>query len=58
MSERNMGDRRVFGQWVCATWVGWLLGVPLIIALALIGETVGIGGLKSWLVLEWGLASD
>jgi hypothetical protein len=27
-----------------ATWLGWLIGVPLIILLALIGELVGIGG--------------
>jgi hypothetical protein len=43
-SERNMSDRQIFGQWVRATWVGWVLGIPFIIALALIGEAVGIGG--------------
>ena len=36
VSESNM-ERKIFGQWVRATWAGWLLGVPIIIALALIG---------------------
>ena len=39
-----MLDRSLFLLWVRATWAGWLLGVPLIIVLALIGEAVGIGG--------------
>jgi hypothetical protein len=39
-----MDDRRLLVQWVRATWVGWLLGIPLIIVLALIGEAIGIGG--------------
>jgi len=39
-----MNGRRVFLQWVRATWIGWVLGVPLIIVLALLGEAVGIGG--------------
>lgn len=39
-----MSDRQLFGLWVRSTWIGWVLGVPLIIALALIGEAVGIGG--------------
>jgi hypothetical protein len=39
-----MIDRRLFVSWVRATSLGWLLGVPLIIALALVGEAVGIGG--------------
>ena len=33
-----------FGQWVRATWAGWILGIPLIVALALAGEAAGIGG--------------
>jgi len=44
MSERNISDYRIFVQWVRATWVGWVLGIPLIIALALIGEAIHIGG--------------
>lgn len=39
-----MGERKVFGQWVRTTWAGWILGIPLIIALALVGEAIGIGG--------------
>lgn len=39
-----MGDSQIFGRWVRATWAGWALGVPFIIALALVGEAVGIGG--------------
>ena len=30
--------------WLRATWLGWILGVPLILVLALAGEAVGIGG--------------
>jgi hypothetical protein len=32
------------GIWLRATWYGWLLGVPLIVVLALVGEALGIGG--------------
>lgn len=39
-----MIDRKLFVSWVRATWLGWLLGVPIIILLALIGEAIGIGG--------------
>ncbi|HEX8287543.1 MAG TPA: hypothetical protein VF556_06105 [Pyrinomonadaceae bacterium] len=39
-----MSERNLFILWLRATWFGWLLGVPIIIVLALIGETVGIGG--------------
>lgn len=38
-----MGNR-VFAQWVRATWAGWLLGIPIIAVLALLGEAAGIGG--------------
>ena len=37
-------ERKLFVSWVRATSLGWLLGIPLIAALALVGETVGIGG--------------
>lgn len=37
-------DRRLVFRWVRATWFGWLLGIPVIIVLALVGEAVGIGG--------------
>jgi hypothetical protein len=39
-----MINRRLFVSWICATWLGWLLGIPFIIVLALVGEAVGIGG--------------
>jgi hypothetical protein len=39
-----MINRSLFLLWVRATWAGWLLGVPLIIILVLVGEAVGIGG--------------
>jgi hypothetical protein len=41
---RNMIDRKLLFSWIRATWFGWLLGIPIIIALALIGEAVHIGG--------------
>ena len=44
MNERSASGRQLFLRWVRATWAGWVLGVPCIIALALIGEAVGIGG--------------
>ena len=39
-----MINRRLFVSWIWATWLGWLLGIPFIIVLALLGEAVGIGG--------------
>lgn len=39
-----MSSRRFLFRWVRATWTGWILGLPLIIALALAGEAIGIGG--------------
>jgi hypothetical protein len=39
-----MIDGKLFFSWVRATWFGWLLGIPIIIVLALIGEAVHIGG--------------
>jgi hypothetical protein len=44
MSEGKTIDRRLVLQWVRATWLGWLLGIPIIVALALAGEALGIGG--------------
>jgi hypothetical protein len=41
-----MGDRRFLGQWIRATWAGWVIGLPLIAVLALIGEAAGIGGVQ------------
>ncbi len=39
-----MIDRKLFFSWIRNTWLGWLLGIPIIIVLALIGEAVHIGG--------------
>jgi hypothetical protein len=39
-----MIDHKLFVSWIRATWFGWLLGIPIIIVLALIGEAVGDGG--------------
>jgi hypothetical protein len=38
-----MVEQKLFRLWLRATWFGWLLGVPIIIVLALVGEVVGIG---------------
>ena len=37
-------DKSLFFKWVRANALGWLLGVPIIAVLALLGEAVGIGG--------------
>lgn len=42
--------------WVRATALGWLLGIPCIVLLALAGETVGIGGRQGLVGLGMGLA--
>jgi hypothetical protein len=39
-------DRRLFLSWIRNTWLGWVVGIPIIIVLALIGEAVHIGGLQ------------
>lgn len=44
MELPKTSGRQLFGRWIRATLAGWLLGIPLIIILALIGEAVGIGG--------------
>ena len=33
-----------YSRWVGATWLGWLGGIPLVAAFALLGEALGIGG--------------
>lgn len=40
----DINSPQCFGQWTRLTWAGWVLGVPCIIALALMGEAIGIGG--------------
>lgn len=44
MSKLDINSPHLLGQWIRVTWVGWALGVPCLIALALAGEAVGIGG--------------
>ncbi len=39
-----MGIATFWVRWIRATFLGWVLGVPIIILLALLGEMVGIGG--------------
>ena len=34
------------GAWIRATWLGWILGLPILIGLALLGEAVGVGGVQ------------
>jgi hypothetical protein len=34
------------GGWIGATTLGWILGVPLVAGLAIIGEALGIGGVQ------------
>ena len=42
--------------WRRATTGGWLLGVPMIVVLALIGETVGLGGTQTLVGVGMGAA--
>lgn len=44
MSKLDLNSPHLLGQWIRVTWAGWALGVPCIIALALAGEAVGMGG--------------
>lgn len=50
-----MSDARLLGPWVRATWQGWLLGIPLVVGLALLGEALGIGGAQVLVGLGMGL---
>jgi hypothetical protein len=43
MNRRNV-RAEVMVRWIRLTWAGWLLGIPCIVVLALIGEVVGLGG--------------
>jgi hypothetical protein len=42
-------------RWIRTTTLGWILGFPLVIVLALAGETVGIGGNQSLVGAAMGL---
>lgn len=46
MNERSLHGNQPLRQWIRATFAGWILGIPLIIALALVGEAAGIGGVQ------------
>lgn len=48
-------DPRLLGPWIRATGAGWALGVPLVILLALAGESLGIGPLQFPVGLGMGL---
>ncbi len=48
-------DARLPGPWIRATWAGWALGVPLVIFLALAGESLRIGPLQFPVGLGMGL---
>lgn len=43
------------GAWLRATWLGWLLGVPCIVLLALAAEAVHLGGLQVFVGTGMGL---
>jgi hypothetical protein len=51
-----MTEHRLLSRWIRATWAGWVLGVPVIVALALIGEAIGIGGAQALVGAGMGIA--
>jgi hypothetical protein len=55
MNERAIAGRGVYRRWVLATWAGWALGVPLIVAFALIGEALGAGGAQVFVGIGMGV---
>lgn len=46
MNKQGKTDWKFFGGWACLTAAGWALGIPLIAAMALVGEALGIGGVQ------------
>ena len=50
-----MSERSFFSQWVRSTSLGWVLGIPLIAGLALLGEAIGIGGVQVLVGIGMGL---
>lgn len=46
MNFSQMNQRQIFRAWLRTTWIGWVLGVPCIVVLALLGEALGIGGVQ------------
>ena len=45
----------LLGHWIRSTTLGWLLGFPLVILLALGGEAIGVGGIQSLVGAAMGL---
>jgi hypothetical protein len=41
-----MREQGGLGRWVRVTGTGWVVGIPLVAALALLGEAAGIGGIQ------------
>ena len=41
-----MIEQKFFWKWVRLSGAGWMLGIPFVAALALLGEAVGIGGIQ------------
>lgn len=35
-----------FAVWLRATWLGWILGNPLVVVMALLGEASGVAGVQ------------
>lgn len=46
MNFSQMNQRQILRAWLRTTWIGWVLGVPCIVVLALLGEALGIGGVQ------------
>jgi hypothetical protein len=44
VNDSTPATDRIVGRWIRATLAGWAVGIPAIAGLALIGETIGIGG--------------
>ena len=49
------GRRPPFRQWLRATWIGWITGIPLIVLFALLGEMLGTGGVQAVVGMGMGL---
>jgi len=43
------------GAWLRATWLGWILGVPCVVVLALVAELAHLGGLQVFVGAGMGL---
>lgn len=53
--ERAQSPDVSFRAWLRATWLGWLLGIPLIVVMALLGEAIGVGGAQVFVGLGMGV---